>query len=179
MLKTNKNEKNDDLLLIVLEFLERNGYKQSYEKLQQKVGINYHDNDKKVIEELLRNRKIDELIFYVRNSTKMNTEEQLKFIKILKIKKYIEIILKNCSDRIDQKDSLYYLRNEISPLINSNEPDDEILLNHLTLILFIKDMNLLTKYIKNNLEIYSDDSYIISQLSKNKIIPLENLYDIL
>ena len=178
MLKTNKNEKNDDLLLIVLEFLERNGYKQSYEKLQQKVGINYHDNDKKVIEELLRNRKIDELIFYVRNSTKMKTEEQLKFIKILKIKKYIEIILKNCSDRIDQKDSLYYLRNEISPLINSNEPDDEILLNHLTLILFIKDMNLLTKYIKNNLEIYSDDSYIISQLSKNKIIPLENLYDL-
>ena len=39
-------------------------------------------------------------------------------------------------------------------------------------------MNILTKYIKNNLDIYSDDSYIISQLSKNKIIPLENLYDI-
>ena len=75
----------------------------------------------------------------------MNAEEQLKFIKILKIKKYIEIILKNCSDRIDQKDSLYYLRNEISPLINSNEPDDEILLNHLTLILFITKVNKVPK----------------------------------
>ena len=178
MLKNNKNEKNDDLLLIVLEFLERNGYKQSFEKLQQKSGINYHDNEKKVIEDLLRTRKIDELIFYIRNSTKINTEEKLKFIKILKIKKYIELILQNCSDRIDQKDSLVYLRKEISPLINSNEPNDENLINHLTIILFIKDMNILTKYIKNNLDIYSDDSYIISQLSKNKIIPLENLYDI-
>ena len=178
MLKNNKNEKNDDLLLIVLEFLERNGYKQSFEKLQQKSGINYHDNEKKVIEDLLRTRKIDELISYIRNSTKINTEEKLKFIKILKIKKYIELILQNCSDRIDQKDSLLYLRKEISPLINSNEPNDENLINHLTIILFIKDMNILTKYIKNNLDIYSDDSYIISQLSKNKIIPLENLYDI-
>ena len=178
MLKNNKNEKNDDLLLIVLEFLERNGYKQSFEKLQQKSGINYHDNEKKVIEDLLRTRKIDELISYIRNSTKINTEEKLKFIKILKIKKYIELILQNCSDRIDQKDSLFYLRKEISPLINSNEPNDENLINHLTIILFIKDMNILTKYIKNNLDIYSDDSYIISQLSKNKIIPLENLYDI-
>ena len=44
MLKLNKNE---DLLLIVLEFLERNGYKQSYEKLQQKTGISYHNNEKK------------------------------------------------------------------------------------------------------------------------------------
>ena len=178
MLKINKNEKNDDLLLIVLEFLERNGYKQSFEKLQQKAGINYHDNEKKVIEDLLRTRKIDELILYIRNSTQINTEEKLKFIKILKIKKYIEIILQNCSDRIDQKDSLYYLRTEISPLINTNEPDDEILINHLTIILFIKDMNLLTKYIKNNLEIYSDENHIISQLSKNKILQLEQLYEI-
>ena len=178
MLKINKNEKNDDLLLIVLEFLERNGYKQSFEKLQQKAGINYHDNEKKVIEDLLRTRKIDELILYIRNSTQINTEEKLKFIKILKIKKYIEIILQNCSDRIDQKDSLYYLRTEISPLINTNEPDDEILIGHLTVILFIKDMNLLTKYIKNNLEIYSDENHIISQLSKNKILQLEQLYEI-
>ena len=59
MLKLNKNE---DLLLIVLEFLERNGYKQSYEKLQQKTGISYHNNEKKIIEDLLRKRKIDELI---------------------------------------------------------------------------------------------------------------------
>ena len=178
MLKINKNEKNDDLLLIVLEFLERNGYKQSFEKLQQKVGISYHDNEKKIIEDLLRTRKIDELIFYIRDSTQINTEEKLKYIKILKIKKYIELIIKNCSDRIDQKDSLYYLRTEISPLINTGEPNDENLINHLTIILFIKDMNLLTKYIKNNLEIYSDDTYIISQLSKNKILQLEKLYDI-
>ena len=175
MIKLNKNE---DLLLIVLEFLERNGYKHSFDKLQQKSGINYHDNEKKVIEDLLKTRKIDELISYIRNSQKINSEEKLKFIKMLKIKKYIELILENCSDRIDQKDSLNYLRTEISPLINYNEPEDENLISYLTLILFIKDMNFLKQYIKDNLHTYSDDTYIISQLSKNKIIPLENIYDI-
>ena len=171
MLKINKN---DDLLLILLEFLDRNGYKQSFEKLQQKSKLNYHDNEKKLIEDLIKTRKIDELIFYVRNSNKINSEEKLKFIKILKIKKYIELILQNCSDRIDQKDSLNYLRTYISPLLNTNDQIDAKFLSYLTIILFIKDMNLLSQYIKNNLHIYSDDSYIISQLSKNKIIPLEN-----
>ena len=52
------------------------------------------------------------------------------------------------------------------------------LLNSLTLLLFYKDMNLLTEYIKKNLNNYSDDTYIINQLSKNRIIPIEKLYEI-
>ena len=126
MIKLNKN---DDLLLIVLEFLDRNGYKQSFEKLQQKINVKYHDNEIKLIEDLFKTRKIDELIFYIRNSTKINSEEKLKIIKLLKIKKYIELILQNCSDRIDQKDSLCYLRTEISPLINTNNPSDKNILD--------------------------------------------------
>ena len=175
MIKLNKN---DDLLLIVLEFLDRNGYKQSFEKLQQKINVKYHDNEIKLIEDLFKTRKIDELIFYIRNSTKINSEEKLKIIKLLKIKKYIELILQNCSDRIDQKDSLCYLRTEISPLINTNNPSDKNILDYLTNILFIKDMNFLTNYIKNNLNEYSDDSHIMSLLNKNKIINLESIYEI-
>ena len=174
MIKINKN---DDLLLIVLEFLDRNGYKQSFEKLQQKTGVNYQDNEVRIIEDLFNTRKIDELIFYINNSTKISSEEKLKIIKLLKIKKYIELILKNCSDRIDQKDSLYYLRTEISPLINTNNPLDKINLGYLTSLLFIKDMNFLTNYIKSNLGTYSDDSQIISILNKNKLIHLESIYD--
>ena len=174
MIKLNKNE---DLLLIVLEFLDRNGYKQSFEKLQQKTGVNYQDNEVRIIEDLFYTRKIDELIFYINNSTKISSEEKLKIIKLLKIKKYIELILKNCSDRIDQKDSLYYLRTEISPLINTNNPLDKINLGYLTSLLFIKDMNFLTNYIKSNLGTYSDDSQIISILNKNKLIHLESIYD--
>ena len=41
------SKNNEDLLLSVLEFLDRNGYKQSFEKLQQKSGIYYCDNEKK------------------------------------------------------------------------------------------------------------------------------------
>ena len=176
MIKLNKNE---DLLLIVLEFLDRNGYKQSFEKLQQKTGVNYQDNEVRIIEDLFNTRKIDELIFYINNSTKISSEEKLKIIKLLKIKKYIELILKNCSDRIDQKDSLYYLRTEISPLINTNNPLDKLNLGYLTSLLFIKDMNFLTNYIKSNLGTYSDDSQIISILNKNKLIHLESIYDMI
>ena len=130
--------KTEDLLFSVLEFLDRNGYKQSFEKLQQKTGIYYADNDKKIIEDLLHLRKIDELILYIRNNSKIENEEKISLIKLLKIKKYIELIMQNCSDRIDQKDSLYYLRTEISPLINTNNPLDKINLGYLTSLLFHK-----------------------------------------
>ena len=111
--------KKNDLLLSVLEFLNRNGFKQSFEKLQQKTGIYYNDNDIKIIKDLLHSRKIDELIIFIRNNSKINNEEKMEYIKILKIKKYIYLIIRNCYDRIDQKDSLYYLRTEITPMINN------------------------------------------------------------
>ena len=198
MSKTKNSNKNEELLLSVLEFLDRNGYKQPFEKLQRKTGIFYCENDKKIIEDLLHLGKIDELILYIRNNSKIENEEKMTYIKLLKIKKYIELILKNCRDRIDQKDSLYYLRTEITPMIsinisnnlynnsdtnNKNSEKEKIeqkenLLYLLTNILFYKDMNLLTDFIKKNLKIYSDDAYIISQLSKNRIIKIEKLYEI-
>ena len=168
--------KNNDLLLSVLEFLDRNGYKQSFEKLQKKTGIYYNDNDIKIIKDLLHSRKIDELIIFIRNNSNIKNEEKMKYIKVLKIKKYIYLIINNCYDRIDQKDSLYYLRTEIAPMISNTI--DKNLLSLLTSLLFYKDMNLLKDYIKKNLKIYSDDSYIISKLSQNRIIPIEKLYDI-
>ena len=170
--------KNNDLLLSVLEFLNRNGFKQSFEKLQKKAGIYYNDNDIKIIKDLLHSRKIDELIIFIRNNSNMKNEEKMEYIKLLKIKKYIYLIIKNCYDRIDQKDSLYYLRTEITPMINNTIDKNKNLLSLLTNILFYKDMNLLKDYIKKNLKIYSDDSYIISKLSQNRIIPIEKLYDI-
>ena len=173
-----KFAKNEDLLLSVLEFLDRNGYKQSFEKLQQRTGIYYNDNNKKIIEDLLHSRKIDELIIFITNNSKIKNEEKMEYIKLLKIKKYIYLIIKNCYDRIDQKDSLYYLRTEIAPMINNTIDKNKNLLNLLTNILFYKDMNHLKDFIKKNLKIYSDDSYIISKLSQNRIIPIENLYDI-
>ena len=178
MSKNEKFTKNSDILISVLEFLDRNGYKQSFEKLQQKTGIYYFDNDKKVIEDLLHLRKIEELILYIKNNTKINNEEKMDYIKLLKIKKYIELIKENCSDRIDQKDSLYYLRTEITPMLYGSGKQNKNLLNSLTLLLFYKDMNLLTEYIKKNLKIYSDDTYIIEQLSQNRIIQIEKLYEI-
>ena len=55
-------------------------------------------------------------------------------MKLLKLRKYIELVYNNCSDRIDRKDSLNYLRKEITPIIK----DKSELLNSLTKILFFK-----------------------------------------
>ena len=178
MLKNKLLTKNEDILFSVLEFLDRNGFKQSFEKLQKKTGKHYYDNNKKIIEDLLNLKKWDELILFIENSKNIENEEKFTIIKILKIKKYIDLILKNCFDRIDQIDSLNYLRTEISPMINCNEIKNRNLLHSLTNILFYKDINLLKEYIKKNLNMYSDNSYIINQLCKNRIISIEELYDI-
>ena len=169
---SNENKSKDEILLSVLEYLDRNGFKESFEILQQNIGLRYLENIKKKIEELLKNRKLDELILFINNCNKLNNDERLILIKLLKIRKFIELVYNNCSDRIDQKDSLQFLRNEITPLIENTE-----LLNSLTKILFYKDMNQLKNYIQKNLAIYEDDKYIINQLCKVKITPLEQLYN--
>jgi WD40 repeat protein len=94
-------------------------------------------------------------------------------MKFLKIRKFIELVYNNCSDRIDQKDALQFLRNEITPII-----EDKELLNTLTKILFFKDMPTLKNFIQKNLAIYEDDKYILNQICEVKIAPLEQLYNV-
>ena len=169
---SNEKKPKEEILLSVLEYLDRNGYKESFDILQQNIGIRYLENVRKKIEELLKNKKIDELILYINTCNKLNNDERTILIKLLKIRKFIELVYSNCTDRIDQKDSLQFLRNEITPLIENTE-----LLNSLTKILFYKDMNQLKSYIQKNLSIYEDDKYILNQLCKVKITPLEQLYN--
>ena len=141
---SNENKPKDEILLSVLEYLDRNGYKESFEILQQNTGLRYLENVKKTIEVLLKEKKIDELITFINTCNKFNNDERTILIKLLKIRKFIELVYNNCSDRIDQKDSLQFLRNEITPLMENTE-----LLNSLTKILFYKDMSQLKNYWQN------------------------------
>ena len=168
------NKTKDEILLSLLEFLDRNGYKESFDILQQNTGIRYLENDKNTIKNLLKNHKLDEFISFINSNTKINSKEKNVLVKLLKIRKYIELVYNNCSDRIDQKDSLNYLRKEITPIIKDNSE----LLNSLTKILFFKDMTQLKNFMQKNLSIYEDDNYIVNQLCKIKITPLEQLYNI-
>jgi len=169
---SNDNKPKDEILLSVLEYLDRNGYKESFDILQQNTGLRYLENVKKTIEDLLKEKKLDELIKYINTCNKLNNDERTILIKLLKIRKFIELVYNNCSDRIDQKDALQFLRNEVTPIIDNSE-----LLNSLTKILFYKDMNQLKNYIQKNLSIYEDDKYILIQICKVKITPLEQLYN--
>ena len=169
---SNEGKPKDEILLSVLEYLDRNGYKDSFDILQEKTGLRYLENIKKTIETLLKEKKLDELILFIDKCNKLNNDEKAILIKLLKIRKFIELVYNNCSDRIDQKDSLQFLRNEITPLIENSE-----LLNSLTKILFYKDMNQLKNYIQKNLAIYEDDKFILNQVCKVKITPLEQLYN--
>ena len=164
---------NTELLLSVLEYLDRNGYKESFDILLNDTGIRYLENIRRTIDELLKQKKIDELLIYINSCDKLSSEEKNNLMKFLKIRKFIELVYNNCSDRIDQKDALQFLRNEITPII-----EDKELLNTLTKILFFKDMPTLKNFIQKNLAIYEDDKYILNQICEVKIAPLEQLYNV-
>ena len=164
---------NPELLLSVLEYLDRNGYKESFDILLNDTGIRYMENIRRTIEDLLKQKKLDELITYINTNDKLTLEEKNNLMKNLKIRKFIELVYNNCSDRIDQKDALQFLRNEITPIIENKE-----LLNTLTKILFYKDMPTLKNFVQKNLSIYEDDKFIMKQICDDKIAPLEQLYNI-
>ena len=171
-----KTHKKDEIILSILEFLERNGYKQSFERLQQKINIKYPEQNNKIIENLIISNKIPELITYITNNTFITNEEKLDYIKLLKIKYYIKLVSKNCINHVEQKDSLDYLRTKITPLLNQDLKSNE-LLNSLTYILFIKDQFILEQYIKNFLLSYADNDFIINKICKKNITPLEQIYN--
>ena len=171
-----KSQKNEEILLSVLDFLERNGYKESFEKLKEKTDCRYIEKNKKIVEELINVNKINDLILFIDTNMKISNEEKLYYIKMLKIKQYIELVSDNCIKGKEQKDSLNLLRKEITPLLTQNLKNYE-LLNSLTYILFIKDKKTLREYIENYLNSYEDNSFIINQICKRNIISLETLYD--
>ena len=170
-----KTKKKEELLLSVLDFLDKNGYKESYEKLKEKTDYKHKENDQAIVENLLKQKKINDLIIFIEKNMKLSNDEKMKSIKLLKIKKYIDLVTKNCYKGLEQKDSLNYLRNEITPLYNQDINNDE--LNTLTYLLFIKDKNTLKEYIKENMKSFEDNSFIINKIIKRNFIALEDLYD--
>ena len=120
------SHKKEEILLSVLEFLERNGYKESFEKLKQKTGLNYIEKNQIIVEELIKSNKINDLILFIDTNMNISNEEKIYYIKILKIKKYIELVTTNCEKGLEQKDSLNYLRTEITPLLNQDLKNSEL-----------------------------------------------------
>ena len=171
-----QSHKKEEILLSILDYLKRNGYKQSFEKLYHKTNYKYIEQNNKKVEDLIKSDKISELITYIKNNIQIQNEEKFYYIKILKIKHYIKLVLNNCINHLEQKDSLDYLRTEITPLLNQDMTSTE-LINSLTYILFIKDESILKDYIQNFLLSYNDDNFIINQICKKHIIPLESIYD--
>ena len=163
---------NQELLLTVLEYLDRNGYKESFDILLNDTGLRYLEHVKRTIEDLLIQKKLDELITYINSCDQLSKEEKLNLLKILKIRKFIELITNNCINHSDQKVALQFLRTEISPIM-----DNKDLLNTLTKLLFFKDISELKNYIQKNLVSYEDDNIILNQISNVKIAPLEQLYN--
>ena len=168
-----QSQKKEEILLSILDFLNRNGYEKSFENLQKKANTEYTEQNIKTIENLITSNKIQELIIYINNNIHISNEKKLYYIKCLKIKYYIKLVLNNCINHIEQKDSLDYLRTEITPLLNKETE----LLNLLTRILFIKDESILNQYIHSYLFIYDDDDLITNYISKSNIPSLENMYN--
>jgi len=167
-----QSQKKEEILLSILDFLNKNGYEQSFTNLQKKANTPYIEQNIKTIEELISSNKIPELIIYINNNTHISNETKLYYIKCLKIKYYIKLVLNNCKNNKEQKDSLDYLRTEITPLLNKETE----LLNLITRILFIKNESMLNQYIKSYLFQYMDDDLLINLITKSNIPSLENIY---
>ena len=105
---------NQELLLTVLEYLDRNGYKESFDILLNDTGLRYLEHVKRTIEDLLIQKKLDELITYINSCDQLSKEEKNNLLKILKIRKFIELITNNCINHSDQKVALQFLRTKIS-----------------------------------------------------------------
>ena len=91
---------NSELLLSVLEYLDRNGYKESFDNLLTDTGIRYLENIRRTIDDLLKQKKLDELIIYINTCDKLTNDEKNNFLKILKkiltnFKKYDIINISN------------------------------------------------------------------------------------
>ena len=92
-----QSHKKEEILLSILDFLERSGYKESFEKLQQKINLKYIEQNNKAIEDFITSNKIPELIIYIKNNIHITNEEKIYYIKLLKIKYFIKSVLNNCT----------------------------------------------------------------------------------
>ena len=81
----------------------------------------------------INSKKLDELITYINSCDQLSKEEKNNLLKILKIRKFIELITNNCINHSDQKVTLQFLRTEITPIM-----DNKDLINTLTKLLFLK-----------------------------------------
>ena len=70
----NNAHKKEEILLSILEFLERNGYKETFEKLKKKTGCEYIEKNQKIVEELISVNKINDLIIYIDTNMKISNE---------------------------------------------------------------------------------------------------------
>ena len=59
-----KKQKKEDILFSILDFLERNGYEQSFQKLKAKIDCEYIEKNKENVELLLKENKILDLIIF-------------------------------------------------------------------------------------------------------------------
>ena len=69
------NKIKDEILLTLLEFLDRNCYKESFDIFN--IGIRYLENDKNAIKNLLKNHKLDEYITFINSNIKINSKKKI------------------------------------------------------------------------------------------------------
>ena len=76
-----QSQKKEEILLSILDFLNRNGYEKSFEKLQKNANTQYTEQNIKTIENLISTNKIQELIIYINNNIHILNEKKLYYIK--------------------------------------------------------------------------------------------------
>lgn len=156
-----------EILELILKFLYENNYLESAKLLEQKTNLTYHQNEMQQLKALLVAKRYNEAIEYLTQNQNFEQLQKVEALHLIIKRQYLEILRNyfTSENGVKNDDALSFLRNNISPIIPSDQ------LNRYSCLLFIKDKKTLEENLKLNFEeIINDDIFI------NKIQSLVCLY---
>ena len=176
-----KSENNNkEILEMILQFLFENKYNSSASLLEKKANIIFDQNEIQKLKDNINSHLLDEAIKIVDESN-YSKNQKLEVLKLIKNKKYIELIQAE-----ERTKALEFLRNELTPLYNSsNDENDKEVLKKISSLLFKKDPKALEKYLLNHFPDFISENTIIQKIHNmlclsfdtkgNKILPNNRL----
>lgn len=153
--KTHQSEQ--EILELILKFLYENNYTESAKLLESKTNIKYHQNEMQQLITMLLSKNYTNAISYLNEQKNLNQAQKDEALKLIHFRNYFEILRKNLKENT-KNDALNYLRNDLSKLI----PCD--ILNKFSLLLFIKDSEVLEENLKQNFEEVVNDEIFLSKI---------------
>ncbi len=150
-----KDEIND----LMIQFLYENNYIESAKLLESKTLDVEKRNESEHFLSLFRVQNYKDCMNLLNNYS-FSDEQKNQLMKILKIKEFIQLIKKINNSEGDKIESLQYLRNELSPILEQES------LKKFSILLFCQTQEETNQTLKENFQEYIDEHKILLRIKK-------------